>query len=95
MLSIQYATSGGTPGGPHAFSFNVRSALGEEIYQSPILLASVTTQTITVNLPNNTDFGTYDGNTNVIGFRHAVGSTLEWAINLVTAYKDPISTAFT
>ena len=78
-LEVRYAHS--TPTGVR---FRVYAGNGEEVYQSPALIAGQAPQVFKATLPANTDFSLYDNSQTVMEF----GGVGTYAIRLIMAHKE-------
>ena len=70
---------------PSGVRFRVYAGNGEEVYQSPALVAGPAPQFFRVTLPANTDFALYNQNTQTV---MEFGGAATYAVRLIMAHKE-------
>jgi hypothetical protein len=89
-IAIQYASRGT----PISFNFIVSAANGEEIYRSPLLLATAIVSRFSASLPANTDFGLYNNNVQPVITINTASPGVSVTMNIRALYKYPAVTTF-
>ena len=72
---------------PMGVRFKIYAGNGEEIYQSPALVAGAAPQVFRVTLPANTDFAMYSADQTIMDF----AGTATWAIRLIMSHKENVA----
>ncbi len=74
----------------HAFQFSVENAAGEEVYNSPPMLAGIMPRTVSARMPAGTDFGLYATTAPVVIISSGTTSsaTLDVVVWVDMQYKD-------
>ena len=78
-VEMRYANSA-----PVGVRFRIYAGNGEEVYQSPALVAGAAPQVFRATLPGNTDFAIYESSSTLMDF----AGTATWAIRLIMAHKE-------